>query len=126
MLERVRAPAPATEVQEQPVVWEPAAWVETRVPGAGLVAAVGRTPVARVWTVARAQVGAPDWLGRDREVKPAKAVERAKAVKRAVGKRAVGKRAVGKRVQAVHRVSTALCRCHFGSIGSMSKVERRR
>jgi len=108
MQARVRAPAPAMEVQEQPAAWEPAAWVEALAPGAGLVAAVGRTPVAQVWTVARAQVVAPDWLGRDREVK------RAKEVRRALVKRAKE----DERVQAVHRASTARCRCHFGSTGS--------
>jgi hypothetical protein len=104
------------EVQEQLVVREAAGWVETRVPGAGLVAAVGRTPVARVWTVARPQVAAPDGPGRDREVKRDEEVKRDKEVKQ--DKEVKRDREV-KRAQAVHRASMALCRCHFASIGSM-------
>ena len=88
-----------------------------------MVAAVGRTPVARVWTVARAQVVAPGSPGQAREVERDKEAKRAAVVKRV---REVKPDGEDKRVQAVHRASTARCRCNFGSIGSMSKVEQRR
>jgi len=119
--ERVQAPEPVMEAEERQAVWEPvvsarAARVETRVPAAGTVA-LGRIPVARVWTVARAPVVPPGWLVRARAVK---AVRQVKRVRQAKGAKEV------EREPPVHRASTAPYRCRFGSIGSMSKVARQR
>ena len=109
------------EVQEA-AVGELAAPAETLDLGE-VMGAVGPARAAQVRTVARAQVVARGWPERAQVVKQAKLVERvrrAAAVKR--GKR--GKRV--RRVPPVQRAPTARRRCHFGSIGSMSKGERRR
>jgi hypothetical protein len=113
------------EVLAPPAVWQPAAPAETQVIGAAM-AAVGRTRGARAPTVDRAQVVAPGWRARDREAKQDREVERAAAVKRDKLAAVVKGDKLVKRVQAVHRALTALCRCRFGSIGSMSKAAQRR
>jgi hypothetical protein len=116
----VRALEPAREVQRQPAVWESAAPAEARELGAGLVV-VGRTRVARIRTVARAQAVARGWLEQAREAKRAGEVKRAKQVKQVKQGQEVKRAKQVKRGQAVHR-ATALCRCRFGSTGSMWKV----